>query len=94
MEPFGILRHLDEWPELTPELAEIVAKVQNDTKYVFCPYEIADILAFTRRKCKINRKGDDYVPLLFENELRDYLMREAINYMSMKRQNEKEAVFN
>lgn len=89
MEPFGMLRHLDKWPELTPELAEIVAEVQEKTEYIFCPVEIADILAYTHRKCEINGKGEDYIPILFENELRDYLMREAINFMSMKKQLEK-----
>ena len=71
MEPIGMLRHLDKWPELTPELAEIVAKVQEQTGYIFCPVETADILAYTHRKCEINGKGEDYVPILFENELRD-----------------------
>lgn len=89
MEPFGILRHLDEWPKLTPELAEIVAVVQIKTGYEFDSYEIADILAFTHRKCQINGKGEDYVPILFENELRDYLMREMINYKSMKNNQER-----
>lgn len=84
MEPIGMLRHLDKWPELTPELAEIVAKVQEQTGYIFCPVETADILAYTHRKCEINGKGEDYVPILFENELTDYLMRGAINFLGMQ----------
>lgn len=82
MKPFGMLEHLEEWPKLTPELARIVVGVTEKTGYEFCSYEIADILAFTHRKCELNKKGEDYVPVLFENELRDYLMREAINFRS------------
>ena len=84
MEPIGMLRHLDKWPELTPELAEIVEKVQKKTEYTFCPVEIADILAYTDRKCESNGKVEDHVPILFENELTDYLIREAINLLGMQ----------
>ncbi len=69
--------------EWTYELDEIVVDVQNDTGYIFSFFEIVDILNFTIRKCQINGKGKWYVPVLFENELYDYLMREDINSCSM-----------
>lgn len=42
--------------------------------------DVADeVLAFAKRKCELNRKPDDYLPLLYENELRDYFMRLYVN---------------
>ena len=42
--------------------------------------EIADeVLAHSKRKCELNHKPDEYLPLLYENELTDYFMRLAIN---------------
>lgn len=61
------------------ELYEIVDKVQRGCGYEFSEKELLDIHAYTVRKCEVNGKGDDYVPILFENELTDYLMRKAIN---------------
>jgi len=37
------------------------------------------VLAYAKRKCEVNRKPDDYLPLLYEDELRDYFMRLNIN---------------
>lgn len=37
------------------------------------------VLDYSVRKCEVNGKGTDYLPILFENELRDYYMRLAIN---------------
>lgn len=42
--------------------------------------DVADeVLAYAKRKCELNRKPDDYLPLLYENELTDYFMRLYIN---------------
>lgn len=38
-----------------------------------------EVLAYAKRKCELNRKPDEYLPLLYENELTDYFMRLAIN---------------
>lgn len=44
------------------------------------PEEVAgQVLAYSARKCIANGKGMDYLPILYENELRDYYMRLAIN---------------
>lgn len=44
------------------------------------PDEVASgVLDYSIRKCEVAGKGLDYLPLLFENELRDYYMRLAIN---------------
>ena len=39
----------------------------------------AAILEHTIRKCKTYGKGPEYLPVLFENELSDFQMREAVN---------------
>ena len=39
----------------------------------------AAVLAYSARKCIANGKGTDYLPLLYENELRDHYTRMAIN---------------
>lgn len=66
------------------ELVEIVERVEKKTGWTFCPKELHDILQFTIRKCELNGKGDDYIPILFENELTDYLMRLVINARGAK----------
>lgn len=65
--------------ELEAELKQIVEEVEEKVHYHFCPQEVLDVLFYTVRKCQINGKGPDYIPILFENELRDYVMRLAIN---------------
>lgn len=36
------------------------------------------VLGYAKRKCELNHKPDDYLPLLYKNELTDYFMRLAI----------------
>lgn len=38
-----------------------------------------EVLWHSMRKCKTVGKDDDYLPILFENELHDYFMRQEIN---------------
>ena len=40
---------------------------------------VAEVLEYTIRKCEANGKGEDYLPLLFKDELKDYYMRMEIN---------------
>ena len=60
------------------ELMCIVRDVQDRIEYIFATEEIWDILLYTKRKCEINGEGMAYIPILFENELRDYVVRKAI----------------
>lgn len=60
-------------------LADIVFDVQRREGYRFELDDIAEIIRYTVRKADLNHKDADYVPLLFENELRDHVMRERIN---------------
>ncbi len=38
-----------------------------------------EVLDYAKRKCELNHKPNEYLPLLYENELTDYFMRLAIN---------------
>lgn len=66
------------------ELGGIVVDVQNETGYWFDVYDVARIAQHTVRKAEMNGKDETYVPILFENELRDHVMRELINEMGRK----------
>lgn len=61
------------------ELADIVFAVQGREGRRFEPEEIAQLIQHTVRKANLNHKDAGYVPILFENELRDHIMRERIN---------------
>lgn len=75
------------------QIMQIVKEVQQKVQYIFTADEVQDVLAYTRRKCEVNGKGEAYVPILFENELRDYVAREYINFMGrMNRLKKQEAV--
>ena len=63
----------------TEELVDILVDVQRRLRYTFDLVDVFDILRYTIRKCEVNGKGEDYVPILFENELRDFVMRKQIN---------------
>jgi hypothetical protein len=61
------------------EIRCIVVNVEVETGLTFRLEDIHTALQYTERKAKLNGKGDDYIPVLFENELRDFVMREIIN---------------
>ncbi len=63
----------------TEQLTDILFDVQSR---LGCTFDLTDVLCILRhtvRKCEVNGKGDGYVPILFENELRDFVMRKQIN---------------
>jgi hypothetical protein len=66
------------------ETERIVLEVENKTGWVFMPEEVQEILAYTIRKAVLNNKSEEYIPILFENELRDAVMRDYINLMGRK----------
>lgn len=63
------------------EIRSIVSGVENKLGWEFDPNDVDSILSYTKRKAELNGKGPGYVPILFENELRDFVMRKVINYM-------------
>ena len=64
---------------LIQELTDILFDVQRRLCRTFDLMDVFNILRYTIRKCELNGKGEDYIPILFENELRDFVMREEIN---------------
>lgn len=60
-------------------LSDIVFDIQRCEGYQFDWEDIARLIRLTVRKADLNDNDENYVPLLFENELRDYIMRERIN---------------
>ena len=64
---------------MSEELAEIVEKVAEKTGLVICLKDANEVLKYTVRKCEVSGTGPDYIPVLFENELRDFLTRKIIN---------------
>lgn len=63
----------------TEELGNIIVDVQNETGFWFDVDDMVAIMQHTVRKADLNGKDEAYVPLLFRNELEDYVMRERIN---------------
>ena len=61
------------------KLVGILEDVEHRHQVRFDPLEWGKILHHTIRKVKANGKGEDYIPVLFENELEDHLMRQEIN---------------
>lgn len=65
--------------ELSNAILLAIGRVQIRTGYIFGLEELNEVMSHTIRKCDLNGKGDEYIPILFENELSDYLMRLSIN---------------
>ena len=63
--------------EVQKELEEIIFKAFSSSDITVI--EIADVLKYSIRKCEVIRKGPEYLPVLFENEIEDYQMRKRIN---------------
>ncbi len=63
------------------ELADIVYDVQSRIGYRFDLMEVFEIARHTVRKAELTGQDESYVPILFENELRDFVMRKCINVM-------------
>lgn len=63
----------------TEELADIAMAAQRRMGPDLSLVDVYNVLRYTIRKAELNGKGDDYVPVLFENELRDFAMRKEIN---------------
>ena len=59
-------------------IQEIVNDVEQRLQFTFFPEEIEALYQYTLRKAQMNGKDADYVPILFENELEDAVMRYAI----------------
>lgn len=68
----------------------IVEQVSQKTGFVFEYEEISQTIEYTKRKCELNGKDEDYFYLLFENELEDLIQRYYINLRGFINQMRKE----
>lgn len=66
---------------LVNELVDIAIKTSDRIGYRFSKDEIKSVLEYAERKLELNKKGDDYLPVLFESELENYIRRHAINIL-------------
>lgn len=68
----------------------IVEQVSQKTGFVFEDEEFIRTVEYTKRKCELNGKDEDYFYLLFENELEDLIQRCYINLRGFINQMRKE----
>lgn len=77
---FGVSEYISE--ELRAECAG-VRQAQAEAGYEVDDAEYEKLLAFTVRKARMNEKDDGYVPLLLVDTIREHLISQAINAVSM-----------
>lgn len=68
----------------------IAAQVSERAGFVFEDEEISRTIEYTKRKCELNGKDEEYFYLLFENELEDLVQRYYINLRGFINQMRKE----
>lgn len=68
----------------------IAAQVSERAGFVFEDEEISRTIEYTKRKCELNGKDEEYFYLLFENELEDLIQRYYINLRGFINQMRKE----
>ena len=68
----------------------IAAQVSERAGFVFEDKEISRTIEYTKRKCELNGKDEEYFYLLFENELEDLIQRYYINLRGFINQMRKE----
>lgn len=66
------------------EIQEIVSGVEEKLGWIFVPEEVECVLQYTIHKSAMLQKSNDYIPILFENELRDLVIRAEINHLRRK----------
>lgn len=68
----------------------IAAQVSERAGFVFEDEEISRTIEYTKRKCELNGKDEEYFYLLFENELEDLVWRYYITLRGFINQMRKE----
>lgn len=68
----------------------IIEQVSQKTGFVFEDEEISQTIEYTKRKCELNGKDEEYFYLLFENELEGLIQRYYINLRGFINQMRKE----
>ena len=69
----------------TEELVEVLLESQNELQYIFGALDIFNIMVHTIRKCELNGKDKEYVPILFKDELKSFVIEKKINEIWRKK---------
>jgi len=67
--------------KIAEAMVDTLYQVQRELGHTFSFDEEYATAVQTRRKADLNGKDDDYIPVLFENELKDLVMRNRINIL-------------
>lgn len=80
---------------MTQELLAVINKYRNEGVFI-SDEEAEDICKFCLRKMEITNipNKEEYLPMLYEDELKNYLFRRAVNATSMLYRIEKEGIDN
>ena len=65
------------------EILKTVKRKEESTGYRFSVQQVASCIRYTVRKCLRLGKGEEYIPVLFQTELDDYLFRNTVNTASV-----------
>lgn len=71
--------------ETTRSQSQEVREQLEKEGYVLTSAEYEALLQYTARKSRLNKKPDDYIPLLLWDEIRNYFFRNAINATTLLR---------
>lgn len=73
------LRYMRGDPSVEYEILKARESAERTLGFAIDDETAEEVLAYAKRKCELNHKPDEYLPLLYENEMTDYFMRLAIN---------------
>ena len=67
--------------KIAEAMVDTLYQVQRELWHTFSFDEVYATAVQTRRKTDLNGKDDDYILVLFDNELKDLVMRNRINLL-------------
>ena len=73
------LRYMRGDPSVDYEILKARESAERTLGFDIDDETAEEVLDYAKRKCELNHKPNEYLPLLYENELTDYFMRLAIN---------------
>ena len=73
------LRYMRGDPSVEYEILKARESAERTLGFAIDDETAEEVLDYAKRKCELNHKPNEYLPLLYENELTDYFMRLAIN---------------
>ena len=67
------------------EIREAILRAEKELGFEIAGEDADEVLMYSVQKCKAIKKDMSYLPILYENELRDYFFRLAINSASERK---------